>query len=184
MFVQFSRKRLVGSTYAVLLDYPLKLRITLERYLLHLHTIFQFWDIVYWSNFQLQLQQGIGRKLSDVIQLTAQVIGSFAVAFYLCWKLTIVLLAAFPAIVISAAYMINAITAATTKSLGSCKLCLSIPTNECVPTYYLHRAICFGRWISDWSAERYSNSHRIEHATRCGKSLPGVPLWGNASRYP
>jgi hypothetical protein len=50
--------------------------------------------------------------------LLSQVIGSFIVAFYLCWKLTIVLLAAFPAIVLSAGFMINAITAATTKSLG------------------------------------------------------------------
>ena len=52
-----------------------------------------------------------------MIQLLSQVVGSFVVAFYLCWKLTIVLLAAFPAIAISAIYMINAISAATTKSL-------------------------------------------------------------------
>ena len=65
--------------------------------------------------------------MGDVIQLLSQVIGSFVVAFYLCWQLTVVLLAAFPAIVLSAGYMINAITAATTKSLGPSSMAVAVP---------------------------------------------------------
>ena len=46
-------------------------------------------------------------------------IASFVVGLYLCWKLTVVLLAAFPLIAGAGAFMINAITAAQNESLGT-----------------------------------------------------------------
>ena len=45
-----------------------------------------------------KIQDGLGRKVGDSIQYIAQIIGSFAVAFYLSWRLTAVLIAAFPII--------------------------------------------------------------------------------------
>lgn len=60
----------------------------------------------------------MGRKIGDLIQYVAQIIGSFVVAFYLCWKLTVVLIASFPLIAGAGAFMINAVTAAQNQSLG------------------------------------------------------------------
>jgi hypothetical protein len=40
----------------------------------------------------------MGRKVGDLVQYLAQIIGSFVVAFYLSWKLTVVLIASIPAI--------------------------------------------------------------------------------------
>lgn len=45
-----------------------------------------------------KIQDGTGRKVGDSIQYITQIIGSFAVAFYLSWRLTVVLIAAFPLI--------------------------------------------------------------------------------------
>jgi ATP-binding cassette subfamily B (MDR/TAP) protein 1 len=45
-----------------------------------------------------KIQDGLGRKVGDSIQYIAQIVGSFAVAFYLSWRLTVVLIAAFPLI--------------------------------------------------------------------------------------
>lgn len=56
---------------------------------------------------------GIGRKIGDLTQYLAQVVFAFIVAFYFKWKLTVVLIAAFPVIAASGAFMINAVTAAT-----------------------------------------------------------------------
>lgn len=46
----------------------------------------------------MQIQDGLGRKVGDLTQYIAQFIGSFVVAFYLSWKLTVVLIASIPAI--------------------------------------------------------------------------------------
>ena len=62
------------------------------------------------------LQDGLTRKASDLFQFMSQFIGSFVVALYLCWQLTVVLLAAFPVIGAAGAFMIDAITSATTGS--------------------------------------------------------------------
>ena len=43
----------------------------------------------------------MGRKVGDLIQYIAQVIGCFVVGFYLCWRLTVVLLAAIPLVAVS-----------------------------------------------------------------------------------
>jgi ATP-binding cassette subfamily B (MDR/TAP) protein 1 len=59
-----------------------------------------------------KVQDGLGRKVGDLIQYITQVIASFVVGLYLCWKLTVVLLASFPLIGASGAYMIYAITSA------------------------------------------------------------------------
>lgn len=59
---------------------------------------------------------GLGRKVGDLCQYFAQVVGSFLVGFYLCWKLTLVLLAAFPCIAGAGAFMIVAITSAQVSS--------------------------------------------------------------------
>jgi ATP-binding cassette subfamily B (MDR/TAP) protein 1 len=45
-----------------------------------------------------KIQDGMGRKIGDSVQYITQIVGSFAVAFYLSWRLAIVLIAAFPAI--------------------------------------------------------------------------------------
>ncbi|RYG70374.1 hypothetical protein EON64_00330 [archaeon] len=58
----------------------------------------------------------MGRKIGDLIQYTTQVVAALAVAFYLCWELTVVLLAAIPIIGMAGAYMIRAINASTHES--------------------------------------------------------------------
>lgn len=63
-----------------------------------------------------KVQDGISRKVSDLIQYGAQFIGSFIVGFYLNWKLTVVLLSAFPLIAGAGNFMITAMTAAQNKS--------------------------------------------------------------------
>eukprot|EP00981_Chlorochromonas_danica_P008136 scaffold2028_cov181-Ochromonas_danica.AAC.14 len=65
-----------------------------------------------------KIQDGTGRKIGDMIQYITQVIASFVVAFYLCWQLTVVLLAAIPCLGFSGAYMIQAINAATHQSFA------------------------------------------------------------------
>lgn len=45
-----------------------------------------------------KIQDGMGRKVGDLIQYLTQIVASYAVAFYLCWQLTVVLIAAFPLI--------------------------------------------------------------------------------------
>jgi ATP-binding cassette subfamily B (MDR/TAP) protein 1 len=49
----------------------------------------------------LKVQDGLGRKVGDVIQYTTQFAMAFAVAFYFNWELTLVLLSAFPFIALS-----------------------------------------------------------------------------------
>lgn len=65
---------------------------------------------------------GMGRKVGDLIQYTTQMIAAFIVAFYLEWRLAIVLLSAFPLIAAAGSFMITAITAAQvcTDSMHSC----------------------------------------------------------------
>lgn len=65
-----------------------------------------------------KVQDGLGRKVGDLIQYIAQFIAAFLVGFYLCWQLTLVLLCAIPLIGSAGAFMIVAITAATTESLS------------------------------------------------------------------
>jgi hypothetical protein len=45
-----------------------------------------------------KIQDGTGRKIGDMIQNGTQFVFSYAAAFYLSWKLTLVLVAAFPLI--------------------------------------------------------------------------------------
>jgi ABC-type multidrug transport system fused ATPase/permease subunit len=59
-----------------------------------------------------KVQDGLGRKAGDLFQYITQVIAAFVVGLYLCWELTVVLLAAIPLIGISGYFMITAITAA------------------------------------------------------------------------
>ena len=59
-----------------------------------------------------KLQDGLTRKVGDLFQFFGQFIASFGVAIYLCWSLTLVLLAAFPLIGGAGAFMIKSITAA------------------------------------------------------------------------
>lgn len=65
-----------------------------------------------------KLQDGMGRRVGDVIQNGAQFVLSFVAALYLSWRLTVVLLASFPIIAASGAFMIAAITAAQNDSAG------------------------------------------------------------------
>jgi ATP-binding cassette subfamily B (MDR/TAP) protein 1 len=65
-----------------------------------------------------KIQDGLSRKLGDLIQYVFQVLGAFVVSFYLNWELTLVLLAAFPIIAVAGAFMINAITAAQHQSFA------------------------------------------------------------------
>jgi ATP-binding cassette subfamily B (MDR/TAP) protein 1 len=59
-----------------------------------------------------KVEDGLCRKVGDLTQYIFQLIGSFIAALYLCWELTVVLLAAFPIIGIAGAFMIYAITEA------------------------------------------------------------------------
>ena len=59
-----------------------------------------------------KVQDGTTRKVGDLTQYLSQFIASFAVGLYLCWPLTVVLLAAFPLIGGAGAFMIGAITEA------------------------------------------------------------------------
>jgi ATP-binding cassette, subfamily B (MDR/TAP), member 1 len=65
----------------------------------------------------MQIGDGMGRKMGDMIQYIAQVVGSFVIGFYLSWRLTVVLLASFPLIACAGAFMIQSITSASQQSL-------------------------------------------------------------------
>lgn len=65
-----------------------------------------------------KIQDGTGRKVGDSIQYFAQIVGSYVVAFYLNWELTVVLIASFPLIAGAGAFMIGAITEAQNQTLG------------------------------------------------------------------
>jgi ATP-binding cassette subfamily B (MDR/TAP) protein 1 len=54
-----------------------------------------------YSSSIAQVQDGLGRKLGDVVQYCTQFLFAFAVAFYYNWQLTLVLLSAFPFIALS-----------------------------------------------------------------------------------
>jgi ABC-type multidrug transport system fused ATPase/permease subunit len=45
-----------------------------------------------------KIQDGMGRKLGDAIQFVGQIIGCYATAFYLSWRLAVVLIAAVPVV--------------------------------------------------------------------------------------
>jgi len=59
-----------------------------------------------------KVQDGMTRKVGDLIQYFGQFCAAFVVGLYLCWQLTVVLLAAFPLIGGAGFFMITAITAA------------------------------------------------------------------------
>ena len=66
-----------------------------------------------------KVQDGLGRKAADLIQYFTPLVASYAVGFYLSWKLTVVLIASFPIIAGAGAFMINAVTAAQNESSGN-----------------------------------------------------------------
>lgn len=57
-----------------------------------------------------KVEDGMGKKVGDLTQFVFQLLGSFAAAFYLCWELTVVLLAAIPVIGMAGGFMVYAIT--------------------------------------------------------------------------
>lgn len=63
-----------------------------------------------------KVQDGITRKAGDLFQYLGQFFAAFGVGIYLCWQLTVVLLAAFPLIGFAGTFMINAITSAVNNS--------------------------------------------------------------------
>jgi ABC-type multidrug transport system fused ATPase/permease subunit len=65
-----------------------------------------------------KLQDGLTRKLSDLVQYVLQFMVAFATALYLCWQLAVVLLASFPLIAISGYFMIQAVSAAQNETSG------------------------------------------------------------------
>jgi len=65
-----------------------------------------------------KVQDGSGRKIGDLIQYFSQFAGAFVVGLYLCWELTVVLLASFPVIAGAGAFMITAITSFQNQSVG------------------------------------------------------------------
>ena len=65
-----------------------------------------------------KVQDGVGRKISDGIQYLFQLLGAFVVAFYLSWKLTLVLLVCFPVVGGAGYFMISAIQESTTNALS------------------------------------------------------------------
>ena len=64
-----------------------------------------------------KIQDGMGRKVGDLAQYVTQFIAALGVGFYLNWKLTCVLLSVIPVIGAAGAFMIQAVTAAQSKSL-------------------------------------------------------------------
>jgi len=62
-----------------------------------------------------EIQDGIGRKLGDSLQFFNQFVASFVVAFASNWKLTLVLIAAFPCIAGSASFLTWAVASADKK---------------------------------------------------------------------
>ena len=64
-----------------------------------------------------KVQDGIGRKVGDLIQYLCQFVFGFIVAFYLSAKLAAVLLCVIPLIGGAGAFMINAVTSATNMAL-------------------------------------------------------------------
>lgn len=52
------------------------------------------------------MQDGLGRKIGDLVQYTTQFVFAFVIAFYYNWKLTLVLLSAFPFIALSGMHLL------------------------------------------------------------------------------
>ncbi len=64
-----------------------------------------------------KIQDGLGRKCSEVFQFATQVIASFIVGFIFNWRLALVLLAAIPGIALAGMFMISAVSAANKGAL-------------------------------------------------------------------
>lgn len=64
-----------------------------------------------------KIQDGLGRKAADVVQNLTQFVFGFIVAFYLCARLTAVLLAVTPLIGFAGSFLVNAVTAAQNQAL-------------------------------------------------------------------
>jgi ATP-binding cassette subfamily B (MDR/TAP) protein 1 len=69
------------------------------------------------SEYTAQVQDGMGRKIGELIQNGTQIVACLAVAFYLQAKITAVLLCSIPAIGIAGAFMIGATTSASNQAL-------------------------------------------------------------------
>jgi hypothetical protein len=61
-----------------------------------------------WLGVSLQIQDGPGRKIGDLIQNTVQICACLGVAFYFQWRIACVWLCSIPAIGIAGAFMIKA----------------------------------------------------------------------------
>ena len=63
-----------------------------------------------------KLNDGITRRVGDICQYITQFLFAFGAALYLSWKLTVVLLAAFPLIAVAGTLMIKAVASAQNES--------------------------------------------------------------------
>ncbi|CAM9118169.1 unnamed protein product, partial [Heterosigma akashiwo] len=61
----------------------------------------------------LQIQEGTGRRIGEAIQYTSQFVGCYCLGFYYSWKISLVIMAAFPLITVAAIYMQKTIKAKT-----------------------------------------------------------------------
>lgn len=64
----------------------------------------------YINDLSGKVQEGVTRKVGDLIQHTFQFLIGFVAAFYLCWKLAIVIIAAFPLVAAAGTFMIRAVS--------------------------------------------------------------------------
>jgi ATP-binding cassette subfamily B (MDR/TAP) protein 1 len=64
-----------------------------------------------------KVQDGMGRKIGDLIQYCMQFVAAMGVAFYLNWKLSLVLLSAIPLIGAAGAFMITAVSSSQQQAL-------------------------------------------------------------------
>ncbi len=68
--------------------------------------------VIFISHFSRQIHDGMGRKFGDAIQYISQVLLSLIAAFYLSWKVSVVIIVAIPLLGAAGTYMIHTITEA------------------------------------------------------------------------
>lgn len=88
-----------------------------------------------------KLQDGMGNKIGDLIMAVFQFMCGLGASLYLCWQLTVVLLAGIPLIAGAAVIMVKAFTAAQVRIYRSCALASffhhvdHIPYHPCSPIF-------------------------------------------------
>lgn len=109
------------------------------RHVAHLHYSFLYLLLFVSFYFCFQHNRGTGRKLGEGIQFTTTVIGGFIFAFYVSWRVSLLILAVVPLIAVSARFMVTATTKQTERK-NKCG-----DWGDCIFYYFFHPNCLFSQ---------------------------------------